>query len=338
MNIAFRRNLGFIFDAHHIVTFKTVKREIWIDLFVRNGNEMKDLQELEDILSKFDSLNSKMLLVGYRDRKKGSLLGDIMFSYNDEKVGDWDISGFLQYLSNVEQMKNFVTHYYFGCDFCEQVFEMIVGSESLSAEMRSLLFEFYLFPTRFLKVIVDEMSKIFASLQAYYSEKFEQLLQCQETFDYDLLKQERSPFAKNKKWDHGLKTCYVSFSLLNKYVVVRSKTENKGWLILGCDFFTTFGEMNEVKLDIAAFGNAFGDKIRVKIVEEIVKNGELTLADLAKKLGLVNTIIVYHLEILKKENLLLHRYQGRKVLYCLNISQIEKGLSAIKSLCGGIDE
>ena len=84
--------------------------------------------------------------------------------------------------------------------------------------------------------------------------------------------------------------------------------------------------------------NAFGDKIRVKIVEEIVKNGELTLADLAKKLELVNTIIVYHLEILKRENLLLHRYQGRKVLYCLNISQIEKGLLAIKSLCGGIDE
>lgn len=338
MNIAFRRNLGFIFDAHHVMTFKTTKRENWIDLYIRNGKESEDLRELEGILEKFDTVDPRMLLFSYRDRKRGSLLGDIMFEYNDTNIGDWDITSFVQYISDIERMRNFVTKYYFGSIADDHIFEMIADNTDLLIEQKNYLYEFYLFPERYIRILKHELEKIFTSLQAYYSEKFEQLLECQETFDYEVLKQEKSPFAKNKRWDHGLKTCFVSFSLLNKYLIARSKRNEKGWLILGQDFFVTLGEVNNSELDVALFCNAFGDKLRVKIIEEIVKNGEMTLADLSKKLGVVNTIVVYHLDILKKENLLLHRYQGRKVLYCLNISQIEKGLEAIKSLCGGIQK
>jgi len=337
MNIAFRRNLGFIHDAHNIITYKTAKRESWIELYIRNGNEINELQELEEVLSKFDAVDPKMLLFGYRDRKRYSVLANLMFQYDDENIGDWNVTNFLQYLADIDRVKKFVADYYFGTDTYDNIFEVIAADGYLPAELKSQLFEFYIFPECYLKLLEKELNKIFEKLQRYYSEKFELLLQCQETFDYTILKQEKSPFAKNKKWDQGIKTCYVSFSLLNKYVIVRGKMGDKGWLILGCDFFATFGEMNETKIDIAAFGNAFGDKLRVKIIDEIVKNGELTLADLSKKLGVVNTIVVYHLDILKKENLLLHRYQGRKVLYCLNVSQVEKGLVAIKSLCGGVE-
>ena len=111
-----------------------------------------------------------------------------------------------------------------------------------------------------------------------------------------------------------------------------------GWLILGCEMQKTFDETIEPDMDIAGFGNAFGDKLRVKIVDEIVKHGELTLADLAKRLGVVNTIAIYHLDILKKEKLILHRHQGRKVLYCLNKAQINKGLDAMIKLCGGEEQ
>ena len=338
MNIAFRRNLGFIFDVHHIITCKTAKRESWVDLYVKNGNEANDLHELEGMLAKVEPVNRKMLLFGYRDRKKGSLLGNIMIQYADENIGNWELPGFIQYVLDNERMKKSVAEYYLECSLEDNIFELIADHSVLSDELKSLLYEFYLFPERYLKLLGNEIDNIYKTLQTYYAEKFEQLLQCQETFDYTMLKQEKSPFSKNKKWDHGLNTCYVSFSLLNKYLIARGKMNAKGWLVLGCDFFDTFGEMNSSKIDVAAFGNAFGDKLRVGIVEEIVKNGEMTLADLSKKLGVVNTIVIYHLDILKKENLLLHRYQGRKILYCLNTSQIDKGLAAIKSLCGGAEE
>lgn len=335
MNILHRRNLGFIYDVCQVITCKTAKRESWVEVFVKTGHESEDLRDLEQILARFDEVDPSLLLFGYRDRKKGSLIGNILIDYADEYAVKCDVSSFTQYLGNIERTKNYVSQYYLECDTCDDILKVIAAEKKLALEIKSYLYEFFLFPEQFMKIVMDEINKIALSLQRFHSEKLEKLLECQENFDYRALEKENSPFAKNKKWEHGMKNCYVSFSLISKYACLRGRKEENGWMILGCEIQKSFAETIEQEIDIAAFGNAFGDKLRVKIVEEIVKNGEMTLADLAKKLGVVNTIAIYHLDILKKENLMLHRYQGRKVLYCLNTSQIEKGLAAIKTLCGG---
>ena len=246
-----------------------------------------------------------------------------------------ELTDFAQYLLNVEHIKMLVTKYYLNCCAEEDVLRKIALAQNIRADLKGLLFEFFLFPEEYMKKVSEEILKIAYKLEKYYLENLNMILECQEKFDFSLLECENGPFAKKRKWNQGMKNCYVSFALMSKYAVLRGRTGEDGWVILGYDFRKSFDETTEKEINIAAFGNAFGDKLRVKIVEEIVKNGEMTLADLAKKLGVVNTIAIYHLDVLKKENLMLHRYQGRKVLYCLNISQINKGLEAIKILCGG---
>lgn len=338
MNILHRRNLGFISDLCHIVTCKTAKRESWIEVFVRSGHEVEDLRDLEQILERFDEVDSSLLLFGYRDRKKGSLLGRIFGEFANQNMPRWEVDDFVTYLSDIERTKNFVSKYYFNCDVTDDICKIVAAEKELPAEIKSLLYEFYLFPEQFMKVVVSEINKIALTLQKYYTERLEKLLSCQEAFDYTDLEKDNSPFARNKKWEQGLKNCYVTFSLVGKYACLRGRDEENGWLLLGHEMQKRFDETIEEDLDIAAYANAFGDKLRVKIVEEIVKHGELTLADLAKKLGVVNTIAIYHLDILKKEKLILHRHSGRKVLYCLNTSQIEKGLEAMIKLCGGEEQ
>ena len=338
MNVLFRRNLGFIFDATQIVTCKTARRESWIDTFVRNGNESKDLQAIENILEKFDDLNPKLLLIGYRERKRESLLDCMFIDYADDHIGNWDAESFLNYITDVDRFTSAAANYYFGHSSSDNIFEEIGEAEHLSSALKSILYDFFLFPDKYMALVKNELSRLFLTLEKYHNDNLECIVSCQEAFNYELLDSKNIPFAKKKKWDKGLSTCYVSFSLVSKYVIERNKVEDLGWVILGYDYAKAFEEPNETKLDIAAFGNAFGDKIRVRIVELIVQNGEMTLADLSKEIGVVNTIAIYHLDILKKENLLLHRYQGRKVLYCLNTSQINKGLDAVRALCGMDEE
>lgn len=338
MNVLFRRNLGLILDATQIITCKTARRETWIDVFVRNGNESKDLQAIESILERFEGLNPKLLMLGYRERKKGSLLDSIFQQYADDQIGNWDPANFIEYLSDIERFKDFTANYYFGHDANADILEVIGDAESLSSDIKAILYDFYLFPEKYLNLVKHELNKVFLTLEKYHTENLERILNCQESFNYDLLDNENIPFTKTKKWDKALSTCYVSFSLVSKYATERGKTDSYGWILLGYDFAKAFENLSEAPVDIAAFGNAFGDKIRVKIVELIVQNGEMTLADLSKEIGVVNTIAIYHLDILKKENLLLYRYQGRKVLYCLNTSQINKGLDAIQSLCNLANE
>ncbi len=339
MNILHRRNLGFIYDVCHIITCKTAKRETWIDLFVKNGQEGQDLRAIDNIVCRFDDVDTAMLMFGYRDRKKGSLIGKVFESYAETAVNEWSMEDFITYISEKETITNLTCNFYFECDSAKDNLGKVAGARELPAEVKNQLYEFFIFTDRFIETVIREIGKIADVMQRIHTENLEKLLNCQEEFDYEqLIQKENSPFAKKRRWENGMKNCYVSFSLITKYVWLRGKNKQNGWMVLGYSYQASMTETMEKNVDIAAFGNAFGDKLRVKIVDEIVKNGEMTLADLAKKMGVVNTIAIYHLDILKKENLLLHRYSGRKVLYCLNTSQINKGLEAIKTLCGGNQE
>ena len=337
MNVLFRRNLGFIFDAVQIISCKTARRESWIDSFVRSGSESQDLQMIETILEKFDPINPKLLMLGHKQRQKDCLLEVLLDAYADENMGTWDPSSFLDFVSNIPRLKEYTADFYFGHPSYDDIFEKI-GESDLSSSLKAVLYDFYLFPERYAFLIQKEMNKVFLTLEKFHTDHLEQIVTCQEAFNYELLDSKNIPFAKKKKWDKGLSTCFVSFSLIHKYVITRNKVDDSGWIILGFDYAKAFEQPNEIQIDIAGFGNAFGDKLRVKIFELIVQNGEMTLAALSKELGVVNTIAIYHIDVLKKENLLLNRHEGRKVLYCLNSKQIHAGLEAIAGVCGFREE
>ena len=336
MNILHRRTLGYLLDACNIITCKTARRDTWIDLFIKAGNEEKDLIEIDTLLDRFKNINPKLLLLGYRDRKLGSLIGNIFYNYADEYIGKWDNDSFIKYLCNIDNLKNSISQYYFHQDYSDDIFESISASEDIRPELKSLLFDFYLFPKQYVEMMQYELQHIFQSLDMCYQEKLPLIVSCQEAFNYEvLLSHENSPFAKQNKWDKQIKRCYASFALVSKYALARGKKDDLGWIMLGYDYSRTFEEMYTKPLDIAGFGNALGDKLRVKIVELLIKNGEMTLADLSRELDVVNTIAIYHMDVLKKENLLLYRHSGRKVFYCMNLAQIKLGLEAINKICGG---
>lgn len=339
MNILHRKNLGYLLDACQILTCKTASRETWINTLICTGSEEENLKTISYIMDYFDPVNPKMLLFGFRDSKKGSLIGNLFYDYADQFIDKWDSATFFDYLSNPDRLKQAISSFYLDEDYSDHTLSSISKNENLSSDLKALLFDFYLFPEDYIDLARKEFEKISIKLDIYYRDHIELLLKYQETFNYEvLLSRENTPFSKQRKWDKNIKTCYISCSLISKYTLARGKSGSLGWIVMGYDYVKTLDEIQNKPLDIAAFGNAFGDKLRVKIIEEIVKNGELTLADISKKLGVVNTIVIYHLDILKKENLLLHRHQGRKVLYCLNKRQIEKGLAAVRTLCGGDEQ
>ena len=127
MNILHRRNLGFIYDICQIVTCKTAKRDSWIEVFVRGGHEAEDLRDLEQILERFDEVDPSLLLFGYRDRKKGSMIGNIFMKYADEYIGNWEVSNFCDYLADIRKMKKYVAQYYLECEVTEDILKKREG-------------------------------------------------------------------------------------------------------------------------------------------------------------------------------------------------------------------
>jgi len=69
--------------------------------------------------------------------------------------------------------------------------------------------------------------------------------------------------------------------------------------------------------------SALSDENRRKILE-ILKSGEMPVAEIAKHLSITLATLSHHLDILKRSNLVSSRRQGRQILYSLNLSVIEE--------------
>lgn len=334
MNTLFRKELGFLFDACYILVCKTTSRNTWIKDFIKSGSEESDLGYISNVLDLFDAPDKKMELICYHTRHTDSLIIDLLRKYVNNNINTWNRDSFLAFLSDVDMLKQMVAMYYFETEHSENILHVISEKQNLDVSLKFNLMNFFLFPEKYVDLLSNELLKIFRTLDRYYTEKLSVLLDCQEEFDYSKILDINLPTSKIKGWNKQMRKCYCSFTLVNKYLIEKGKDEQEGWLVLGYEYTKLFSGDVEEPIDVASLTNAFGDKIRVKIIDLLRDHGELTLADLARLLGIVNTIAIYHLDILKKEKLLLHRYQGRKVYYCINENQVLKGINEIRKLCG----
>ena len=326
MKTSYNKELGLLFDACQIITCKTAPMPTWITDYVHTGTELEDLQFIEDILSAMSSVSPKLILLGYIDKKKGSLINRLLTAFVNEYTGSWSSKQFIHYVTNEDRIKREIAQFYFNTDSTDSALDAVAES-SYSADIKACLYEFFLYPQKYITLMNNEIQSIITETEKYYFQHAHILLDCVNSFDSDIL---LSLIPKKLK---SMDRTY-SFSIISRYAVFYGVEKTHNWVIVGSEYKKLTDVTNQAPIDLAAFSNAFGDKIRVKIVDLIRENGEMTLADLSKNLGVVNTIAIYHLDILKKENLMLQRHNGRKVLYSLNIAQITRGLTLLEELCG----
>lgn len=326
MKTSYNKDLGLLFDACQVITCKTARHETWISEYVCTGTESEDFQYIEDTLAALSDIDPKLVLIGYRNKKEGSVISQLFESYANNYMNSWTKDRFLEYVTDEDRLREYISRFYLNQDSSEIDLEFVQES-SYSSDIKTCLYEFFLFSKRYTSLIKDTLQRLIRELDAFYTKHAYKLLECHDSFNSDVFS---SVLPKRiKTHDH-----VYSFSLVARYSSIYDTVNGQNWIILGSEYKKLTSSPVQAPLDIAAFGNAFGDKIRVKIVELIREHGEMTLADLSKHIGVVNTIAIYHLDILKKENLMLYRHKGRKVLYSLNMAMIRKGLAEIEKLCG----
>jgi len=101
-------------------------------------------------------------------------------------------------------------------------------------------------------------------------------------------------------------------------VLLGQDYDNEHILIFGIDYEEEAGQRIGSLLSLETFANAICDKIRISIIQAIRIAGELSLIQIAECLRLSNTVVMYHLNVLKKAKVLLYRTNGRSVMYRIN--------------------
>ncbi len=339
MEVVFRDSIGFIYDICRVIICKSNKREQWINAFLCEGSEEEDMLYIDGLLKKFDGIEISSKLLGYKENKsQNALIGEVYVKYLRERVIDVDVNGFLTYITDEKQLKEVMAEYYLGLNVASKD-DILIAIRDLeqNPEIKAELYSFFLFTDEYLDSLKTEFNQLAQIMQQVYQEEYEKTHK--EEFNIYNFLENLKEYAKNDTWELEMQHCFVSFSITNQYLVTRQKDNfNNGVIILGDKYEKLFLKKLKEPVNLISFGNALGDKIRMGMLDLLSRNGELTLTDFSNKLGIVNAVALYHLEILKEGKLILRRNKGRRVLYWINDKQFKSAIEEIKKLVGGVTD
>lgn len=95
---------------------------------------------------------------------------------------------------------------------------------------------------------------------------------------------------------------------------------------------------SEFVYDVADFFKVFGDSTRIKILHLLLLSDELCVGDIAERLVMTQSAVSHQLRVLRQNNLVKNRKEGKVVFYSLDDSHvrvvIEQGFSHIKHKMG----
>ena len=77
----------------------------------------------------------------------------------------------------------------------------------------------------------------------------------------------------------------------------------------------------DVLFELSEFFKFFGDTTRIRIIH-LMLSGEISVNDIAEKLGLEQSVVSHQLRILRTANLVKPRREGRKMFYSLDDDHI----------------
>lgn len=338
IEIIHQMNIGFIYDVCQVLICKTAKRESWLNSYVVEGREEVDQELINNTLGRFSDVDSCWDMFTLFYPKKGRLLSELYIIFLKNTVGIWTDTDFTDFLFEPELLRKIVIEWFFGREDLSitDCFNQLADRNDLDENIKVNLYEFLTAPEKYVYKLSCSLKTIIFEMKEYYAKHKARLFQVQKDFDYFELCQKGEIFSSEHIWNKRVEHCTISFSLINRYITLRDEFSipGHGWILLGIDYKTDIWK--EVKpINLVNFGNAIGDPIRMNILKEIHNNGEKTLTELSKKFDLVNAVMLYHLDKLKKERLLLQRHEGRRIYYWLNYSRLNEAILAIKSELGG---
>lgn len=330
MDVLFNIAYSMVYDVCQAIVAKTNPEGKWIDEYIIDSNEKNDSEYIRALLSKLPKVDERMYLFSNLEVKNSSFLSECYMRFIDEDGRDCTVEGFCEYLRNFDKIKSLMCKYYFGIE-TEDVksISKLCYESSMGNNLKALLYEFLIFEDTYMDIIEQEIIHIAFSIQKFYEVRSDEVEKAQKKFNFGMFQKKIAELRKGDQWGKKLERVCVSFSIWNRYLILRKVKGKEGYLIIGTNYEKVLYKVSNEKIDLAVFGNAIGDPVRQKILKTVIENGELSVGEITKNIEGTPTTTLYHLDVLKKANVLKSRSSGRKVICWVNDVQIDLAIKAL---------
>ena len=192
-----------------------------------------------------------------------------------------------------------------------------IRESAYDASLKSSLYAFFYEPAVVTRLLSKELTVKAAMLSRMYEKSAALLNEREQRFDLrDLAKR----LQKSEDSFAAFREVYVTFNLLLKNRLYFEFFKEQSVMFLGVDYADMADYLSSRRglPELDVLFNALGEKNRLKILELLVRKGEVTVQDIDQELGFTGTHAYYHLAIMLKANIIRARSVDRTVLYSPN--------------------
>ncbi len=292
------------------------------------------MNKMNDMWFDTDLVAQELYLFFFRTDNKKTLMEYLFQQYLCETLSS-DAFGFLEKLSDSKCLTNQIIRFYFpdieekdviqNCDLIAHIGSKIKTTD-YSPQLKSSLYAYFIEPIVITHSLIYCMMAINTQLSAFYNSKELKQIELQKAFNDDSIS---AILRKNNVRVSDYGNVSVNFCLVDVDCFETIQIGEKIIITLGSNYSEKIKE-KKIDLEIDKFGEALSESNRLKILDILLTEENITAQNLCKRLGLSGTNVYYHLTLMTKINMLLTEAVGRTLYYKINREYFDEIRIALK--------
>lgn len=321
---------GYVQDLNYIFCLK------FFNLENNSKYSSEEIKWMKDLIYRFGEVSDDLFLFYYiPSHQTPSFMTRFgMDTFRKHFLTDFDFGMFINDLSDTDKyVRNMIT-YFMNVLPQEKLEECYTSKDKLfsyiketnfSWEIKSRLYEFFLKPEPFFQLLKLQLMEKEVMLADYYNENMQVILDAHNKLNYDKVvdcfvgRMGRSHFYGTNR------VAYFSYCLLNNHLIKVYYFDDYDIFFLGTQYDDVIDDVNSKKdISLEKFGNAVSEPSRIKILQFILEQGEITCKDLERAFSFSGSTAYHHITTLVRIGLVNSRSEGKAVFYSINREYFKK--------------
>lgn len=195
-----------------------------------------------------------------------------------------------------------------------------IKQSKLSDEIKKKLYEFFVDPDSYIRTLLCELIDVAKWVEDYYKSHYELILAGYNDISFEKLADQLAVVKDLGTIDFVDAPLYVSCCLLNKYVVRCYPISDGITCLLGQKYEDVMSAQKKENgtFELESLGSALCENSRVRILELLLEQGELTCKDLEKAFEFSGSTAYHHVSLLVRAGAIKTRNVGKTVFYDIN--------------------
>lgn len=330
------RFLGYdkVYDVIQIMLMQFNPKEEVLKRYVLNSGSVKEENRIDRLLSKFQINIDPKIDIFFDGTSKNSSFFSDYYTNIIKKEGFIDFPNFIERIQSDSDLKKKIITYYFDGNYEKEqdiMKKLCFDTElKLSVSQKEGLLRILLFWNEMVIILVRELLRIGTVLEQKYEThgtlakkiiaNMNEVLFVSEAFE---------------EWCNEKSKIDVKISYVNPYILWRGNLKSEAIIILGVEYEKLLQTKKREFNSLVRFCHTIGDETRFQIMSMIKQKKGASITEIASSLGLPVKSVVYHVDKLKRMNVIQNQMEGKKAIYYINTESIFRAMEQLENFTKG---